>query len=222
MLSRINRYEYGIMLVALVFIYLAIKESSIPLNDSLTDSALASLFLISDQSGLIFNVSCGAIATFIFWLIDIFIPRHQEIKRARYYLPKWKLYLSQHATQLDSMLKKMGEGEEGGKTRIVMGNTSGIGDSHDFGMQFTSLPSSKALFSLNAINTVISDIRNYEHALNEDELELIHELHMRLIMYISFLAQKNEIGSNKDFSDLKLIRSNLKGLLKINLFQSVG
>ena len=222
LLKRISASEYAITIVAIIFVYLALKESNLPLVSFLANSNLSWLFLVNDTSGLIFNVSCGAIATYIFWFIDIFIPRHQEINISRKYLPLWRNYLNQHSKQLDRILEKLGEKKDGQMTRTTLGNTSGIHESLDIDMKFPKIPSSEALGSLNAINTVVTDIRKYEHSLNKSELQLIHELHMELIMYLSFISSKDEIESNKDFNDIKLIRLKVKNTLKLELFKSVN
>ncbi|MBM4928257.1 hypothetical protein HYO35_22155 [Vibrio parahaemolyticus] len=208
--------------VALIFVWLAVKESSLPMIESFSNSKLYWLFQAKETSGLVFNISCGAIAAYIFWFIDIFIPRHQEFSIARKYIPQWKRYLSQHKQQLDYVLQMLGETKDGQMTRCVSGNISGIYDSLDIGVQFPKVPSAKVVYSLNAINTVVTDIRKYEHALNRTELKLIHELHMELTMYLSFISTKSEIGSNKDFSDIKLIRSKLNSFLNTKLFKSVS
>lgn len=222
MFKRISTSEYTITTVAILFVYLALKESNLPLVSFLSNSNFSWIFLVNDTSGLIFNVSCGAIATYIFWFIDIFIPRHQEINISRKYLPQWSNYLNQHSKQLDHILGKLGETKDGQMTRITLGNTSGIHESLDVGMKFPNIPSAEVLGSLNAINTVITDIRKYEHSLNQRELQIIHELHMELIMYLSFISSKDEIGSNKDFNDIKLIRSKVKQTLELELFKSAG
>ncbi|QTL34319.1 hypothetical protein [Pseudoalteromonas viridis] len=222
MFKRISKSECIITFVAMFFIYLAIKESNLPLANLLTNSSVSWLFLESDTSGLLFNVSCGAIATYIFWFIDIFIPRHQQINVSRKYLPQWSNYLKQHCQRLDSILEKLGETKNGEMTRITLGSTQGINDSLDVGIEFPKIPVSEALGSLNAINTVITDIRKYEHSLNKIELRTVHELHMELIMYLSFVSLKDEIGTNKDFNDIKLIRNKVKETLKLDIFKSVA
>ncbi|MCG9965664.1 hypothetical protein [Shewanella cutis] len=211
--------ERFIFFIAFCFIFLAIKESKIPLPVILLNSDCIKNWLTPwDYSGLLFNVSCGAIATFIFWLFDIFIPRHQGISISRKYLPQWKNYLTQYSQKLDEILKAMGEGEG----RVTLGDTSGIHESPNIGVTFNKVPSSGVIHSLDAINAIVTDIRKYEHSLNKDELKLIHELHMELIMYLSFISRESEVDSNKNFNDIKLIRSKVNSFLDTMLFKSEG
>jgi len=218
LLKKFNYTERAIILVAVFFIFFAFKESSLPLIELFSGENVRNVFLVSDTSGLLFNVSCGAIATFIFWVVDILIPRHQEINRSRKYLPQWKVYLEAHIKELDSILTELGK-EPNGLTRITLGSTNGITDSLDLGVtNFPKISPFKLVASLNAINTVINDIRKYEHSLNDEELKQVHELHMELIKYISFISTKTEIGSNKDFNDIGLIYKKTKLLLQTNVF----
>ena len=100
LLNKLSVSERFVFCAAIFFVYLAVKESEISLIDDLKNTWISKLLLSSSYSSLIFNVSCGAIATFIFWFIDIFIPRHQSINRCRKYVPKWKEYLEAHSFEL--------------------------------------------------------------------------------------------------------------------------
>ena len=220
-LKKINNSEFVIFFAAVFFVLLAVKESKIPFSIiSLNSEFITNWFTPLDDSGLLFNVSCGAVATFIFWFIDIFVPRHQDIRRLRKYLPMWRGYLKQHNDNLSMILGRLGEGKSGAPNRIVVGDvsTSSIHNSLDFGIGFNYVSKADVFYSINAINTIICNIRQYEHALDKSELLIVYELQIELLMYECFIGDKQELGSNKDFKNIKLIREKVSKLLKTGLF----
>ncbi|KGK09583.1 hypothetical protein [Vibrio navarrensis] len=216
---KLDYSDLGIILVAVLSVGLAIKESSIPFWNIVSENSLiVCLFKQSDASGLIFNVSCGAIATFIFWVIDIFIPKQRKFSHLRKYFPQWRQYLSDHYKELNSILHAMGERRNGEPTRITIGSTAGIHDSIDFGVQFDKVDKSRVQYSIEAIAMIVKDIRNYEQALTKEELSLIHEVNVELVKYQAFISNRESLGSNKDFNHLKLIRSKINSILNSDMF----
>ena len=219
LLNKLSVSERFVFCAAIFFVYLAVKESEISLIDDLKNTWISKLLLSSSYSSLIFNVSCGAIATFIFWFIDIFIPRHQSINRCRKYVPKWKEYLEAHSFELSNILNKLGERSDG-KTRITLGAPlKGINDSIDIGVKFPNFPAESLKVHIQAINTVVTDVRNYESSLEKLEINTVHELHIELIKYMSFLSSKVEVGSSKDYESIKIIRNKVNELLSTNIFK---